>query len=173
MIVAIFLLASVPTLVLSWPSLRRPRSHGFFRFFAFESLLALALLNVRVWFYQPWSILQIASWLLLLASAFLALHSFALLRKLGRPTSAIETTTVLVTSGAYRSIRHPLYASLLYFGWGVFFKGPSIWSSILVGLASIFLWLTAKAEESESLAKFGTEYAALIARTKMFIPLVF
>ena len=169
---ALFLLASVPILVLSWPSLRRPRSHGFFRFFAFESLLGLALLNLGVWFHQPWSGLQVVSWLFLLASAFLALHAFALLRKLGRPTGAIETTTVLVTSGAYRYIRHPLYASLLYFGWGVFFKDPSMGSSILVGLASISLFLTAKAEETGNLAKFGAEYTALMARTKMFVPLL-
>jgi len=122
---ALFLLASVPIVRLSWPSLRNPRSHGFFRCFAFECLLALALLNIGVWFSAPWSPLQIMSWLLLLASAFLALHGFGLLRKIGRPNGSIEATTVLVTSGAYKYIRHPLYASLLSFGCGVFLKGPS------------------------------------------------
>ena len=159
--------------VLSWASLRDPRSDGFFRFFAFECLLALALLNVGMWFSAPWSPLQTISWLLLVGSAFLAVHAFALLRKLGRPSGSIEATTVLVTSGAYKYIRHPLYASLIYFGFGVFLKGPSVSSAILVLMAFVFLYLTARAEERESLIKFGHRYAEFIARTKMFIPLVF
>ena len=33
-------------------SLLRPRTHGFFRFFVFEAILALCLLNLPVWFDQ-------------------------------------------------------------------------------------------------------------------------
>ena len=170
---ALLLLASVPIVGLSWPSLRNPRSHGFFRFFAFECLLALVLLNVGVWFSTPWSPLQIMSWLLLLASAFLAFHGFGLLRKIGRPDGSIEATTVLVTSGAYKYIRHSLYASLLCFGCGVFLKGPSVSNGILVLLASLLLYLTARAEERENLVKFGGHYAEFMAGTKMFIPFLF
>jgi protein-S-isoprenylcysteine O-methyltransferase Ste14 len=170
---ALFLLASAPIVGLSWPSLRNPRSHGFFRFFAFECLLALALLNVGVWFSAPWSPLQILSWLLLFTSAFLALHGFGLLRKAGRPGGSIEATTVLVTSGAYKYIRHPLYASLLYFGCGVFLKHVSVSSGILVLMASLLLYLTARAEERENLVKFGGQYSEFMTRTRMFIPFLF
>ena len=172
-LILIFAIGSLGTLLLSWPWLRRPRSYRFYRFFAFEFLLGLLTVNIRFWLDRPWGPLQLLSWFLLIASAFLALHGFALLRKAGQPSVSIETTTSLITTGAYRYIRHPLYASLLYFGWGVFLKGPSLLSALLVILGSVFLFMTARAEESENKAKFGDEYLRLMARTKMFVPFLF
>jgi protein-S-isoprenylcysteine O-methyltransferase Ste14 len=52
---------------------------------------------------------------------------------------AIEKTTILVTTGAYRYIRHPLYSSLLFLAWGIFFKAPS-WPGGLLALAATFFW---------------------------------
>lgn len=45
----------------SWRSLRHPASHGFFRFFAFEAILCLVVLNARVWFRRPFAPLQLLS----------------------------------------------------------------------------------------------------------------
>ena len=154
-------------------SLRNPHSHGFFRFFAFESILVLILLNLEHWFSDPFSALQIVSWLLLLASIILAVNGFYLLHKIGRPKAGIENTTTLVVVGAYKYIRHPLYTSLLLLGWGVFFKNPSLLSSILVVATSIFLIATARTEEAENLHKFGNDYTVYMKRTKMFIPFLF
>ncbi len=47
--------------------MRHPGSHGFYRFFAWELLLALFVLNVRKWFYRPFTPHQLVSWLLLFA----------------------------------------------------------------------------------------------------------
>ncbi len=157
----------------SWESLRNLRSHGFFRFFAFESLLILILLNLEHWFRNPFSALQIVSWLLLLASLFLAVHGFHLLRVIGRPKGEIEDTTTLVMLGAYKYVRHPLYASLLLLGWGTFFKSPSLLGGILAVTASTFLTAAARVEETENLDKFGADYAAYMGTTKMFIPFLF
>jgi len=157
----------------SWASLRNPRSHGFFRFFAFESVLALTLLNLERWFSDPFSVLQIASWLLLLFSLILVVHGFYLLRMIGRPRGGIESTTTLIVQGAYKYIRHPLYSSLLFLGWGVFFKAPSLLGGVLVVAASVFLIATARVEEVENLRKFGDDYAAYMKTTKMFIPFLF
>jgi len=169
----IFGVVSAGSLFLSWGSLRNFRSHGFFRFFAFESILGLFLLNVTHWFRDPFSVLHIVSWGLLLASLFLVVHGFCLLRVVGRPEGEIENTTTLVTVGAYRYIRHPLYGSLLFFGWGVFFKHPSLASGGLVLAATVFLVATAWVEERENLQRFGAEYEAYMKRTKMFIPFLF
>ena len=167
----IFVVISVGFIVWSWPFFRNPRSHGFFRFFAFESILALILLNVLQWFQNPLSSHQIVSWILLGLSLFMAVHGFYLLSKIGKPKDYnIEDTTTLVMVGAYRYIRHPLYSSLLFMGWGVFFKDPSFLGIILVVAASAFITATAKVEEEENLHKFGTDYAEYIKRTKMFIP---
>ena len=51
--VAIFLAASAAIAQLSWRSLKDWRSHGFYRFFAFELLAALILLNIPAWFRDP------------------------------------------------------------------------------------------------------------------------
>ena len=169
----VFAIVSAGILFLSWESLRNYRSHGFFRFFAFESILGLFLLNVIHWFLDPFSGLHILSWSLLFVSLFLVVHGFHLLRALGRPEGGIENTTTLVTVGAYRYIRHPLYSSLLLFGWGVFFKHPSLTGGTLVLAATAFLVATAWVEEQENLQRFGAEYEAYMKRTKMFIPFLF
>lgn len=169
----IFPVASAVILIYSFPSLRNPRSHGFWRFFAFESILALILANVEHWFKNPFSILQIFSWLLLTGALFLVIHGFYLLRIVGEPRGDFENTTTLVRIGAYKYIRHPLYASLLYLGWGAFLKDISSFSDMLVILATFFLIATAKSEERENLAKFGAEYEEYMNETKMFLPFIF
>lgn len=169
----IFVAMSGGIVFVSWSSLRDRRSHGFFRFFAFESMLVLFLLAVDHWFSDPLSSTQIVSWLLLLSSLIVVVHAFYLLRTVGRPKGGIESTTTLVTRGAYRYIRHPAYTSLLLFAWGMFFKSPSLLSVILVTATSAFLIATARVEEVENLHKFGTEYAVYIKKTKRFIPFLY
>ncbi len=85
----------------------------------------------------------------------------------------IEKTTELVTTGAYRYTRHPIYSSLLFLAWGVFFKRPSWVGGLLASSATLFLLATAKAEESENLGYFGPAYSEYMKRTKMFIPFLF
>ena len=170
---AILVVVSVGIFVVSWQFLRNPRSHGFYRFFAFESILILILLNLDNWISDPFSVHQIVSWLLLLASIVLAAHGFYLLHVIGRPKNGIENTTTLVMVGAYKYIRHPLYSSLLFLAWGVFFKDVSLLGGILASVATAFLIVTAKMEEAENIQKFGAEYAAYIKSTRMFIPFLF
>ncbi len=176
-----FLVISAVLIYLSRESLRRPRSHGFYRFFAWESLLALCLLNLRRWFANPWSLSQLISWLLLFISAGLAIHGAVMLGRRGLPRDdrnddalmGFERTTVLVAEGAYRYIRHPLYSSLLILGWGIFFKDLTWLGGALAAAATLFLVLTAKVEEAEDLRYFGPAYQDYMARTKLFIPFVF
>ncbi len=177
----IFIVGSAALVWLSWPSFRDFRSHGFYRFFAFEAILALILLNLDYWFYEPFIIRQIVSWLLLIISVFLVVHGFLLLRKLGKPDSkrddssliGIEKTTELVTVGAYRYIRHPIYSSGLIGTWGIFFKRPSLVCGLLAVIATFFLMMTAKMEESENTRFFGAAYQSYMKQTRMFIPYFF
>jgi len=169
----IFAVVSAGIVHVSGDSLRDLRSYGFFRFFAFESILVLTLLNLTHWFSDPFSALQIVSWLLLLSSLILAVHGFHLLRVIGRPKGEIEDTTILVMLGAYKYIRHPLYASLLLLGWGVFFKDPSLPGGILVLAVCACVTAAARVEEAENLDKSGADYAAYMGTTKAFIPFLF
>ena len=86
---------------------------------------------------------------------------------------AFEKTTALVTVGIYRYIRHPLYSSLLFLAWGIFFKDPSWPGGLLAVVATLFLVATARVEEAENVRFFGEEYKEYMKQTKMFIPFLF
>ncbi len=129
-----FIVLSLVLVYISRSSLRAPRSHGFYRFFAWEFILALFLLNVEVWFQDPGSWHQLISWFLLILSIVPLVFGIHALRARGKPTQqregepqllAFEKTSTLVTTGIYHYIRHPLYSSLLLLTWGIFFKMPS------------------------------------------------
>lgn len=159
----------------TWQSLRLSFWHGVPRLFAFAAILALAVLNLKVWFVEPFAWYQLISWILLIASLGLVLHAVWLLRQMGKPQpGSFEATTRLVERGAYRFIRHPMYASLLLLAWGVCFKGPANPVNLgLAALATLCLYLTARVEERENLARFGEDYRAYMRRTRRFIPFVF
>ncbi|MGD9101096.1 MAG: methyltransferase [Anaerolineae bacterium] len=167
----VFVIVSAGILFVSWPSL--PRAHGFLRFYALESILTLILFNLEYWFRDPFSAPQIVSWSLLSLSLLLVVHSFRLLRIAGKPRDKIESTTALVQVGVYKYIRHPLYSALLWLGWGVFFKRPSLVGGVLVLAASAALFATAKVEEAQNLRRFGSAYEVYVKATKMFIPFLF
>ena len=178
------ILFGITTLLLvyvSRQSLRSFRFHGFYRFFAWEMITALVILNLDLWFAAPLAWHQLISWILLVLSLYLVIEGFRLLRLIGKPDAkrtdealiGVEKTTRLVTTGVYKYIRHPLYSSLLCLAWGAFFKSPSRIGGVLALGASLFLTLTAKAEEGENRQYFGAAYEAYQKRTQMFIPYVF
>ena len=174
----VFIVVSAAILALSWRSLRNPRSHGFFRFFAAELILVLILLNAEAWFRQPFALHQLISWLLLVGSLLLAVHAFSLFRLLGKAAApppgssnvAFENTTQLITVCAYRYIRHPMYSSLLLLAWGAFLKDVTVLTALSVLVASVFLYATARVEEKENIERFGDAYESYMKNTKMFIP---
>ncbi len=168
-----FILGSIGIILFSLPSLRRPGSHGFYRFFAWEIILGLMMLNLRGWFDNPFTWFQIISWIFLIICFVPVIYGVILLHTIGKPTDKLEATTQLVTSGIFRFIRHPLYASLLYLAWGIFFKSPSLLDGCLAIVATAFLYATARADENECVTKFGQDYVIYMRNTKMFVPFVF
>jgi protein-S-isoprenylcysteine O-methyltransferase Ste14 len=169
------------TAVLVWLSrkpLSTPGRHGFYRFFAWEAILGLVVLNHKEWGEQPFSPHQMASWLLMLTSIFLVISAVRQLKGKGQANTErddaalyeFEKTTQLVTSGIFRYIRHPMYASLMALAWGAYCQNPSWPGAAIAGFASICLLLTAKADETECLAYFGEPYAAYMKTTRRFIP---
>ena len=161
-------------LVFSWKfSIQAKRYHGIARFFAFESLLFMMTLNSRAWFLNPSSPWQIVSWFFLFISLYLAIHGVFLLVRLGKPKGDLENTSKLVTTGLYGLIRHPLYASLVYLGFGVFLKQVIPITIALVVVNTIALFITAKVEEREMITKFGDEYRRYMKATKRFVPFIF
>lgn len=176
----IFIFASAGIVRVSRAPLRSFRFHGFYRFFAWEALLVLILLNLDVghWIYKPTNMRQIIAESCMAVSLFLAIDGFLLLRKEGKPDSRrtdpslywIEKTTELVTVGAYKRIRHPLITSLLLLTWGIFLKSPSWSAGSLATIVTVSLIVAAKVEERENREYFGASYDDYMRRTKMFIP---
>jgi len=180
LLLLVFIFGSGIIVYVSRASLRAPRSHGFYRFFAWETILALTVLNLDRWFAHPFAWYQLVSWSLLVISLFLVIHGVRLLKQMGSqnaqrddsPMLAFEKTTTIVTVGAYRYIRHPLYSSLLFLAWGVAFKALG-WLNILLALiATLFLVATARAEEAKDVRFFGPAYQEYMQHTRMFIPFV-
>ena len=172
-----FVVISALLLRISWRSLRVVGSHGSYRFFAWEAIVALVLINVGSWFTDPWSTLQVASWCLLLVSLVMLGGGVHLLVA-GKPASerqdptlmSFEKTTALVTTGIYRHIRHPMYGSLLFLAWGAFLKGITWYSVCLVVVATSCLVATARADEVECVRYFGPSYQQYMRRSRMFVP---
>ena len=177
----VFVVATAGIVYVSRASLLAPRSHGFYRFFAWEIILVLALVNLDHWFRDPFSWYQLISWPLLVISAFLLILGVRLLRQRGKPNPqrddaplvGLEKTTELVTTGIYRYIRHPLYSSLLFLAWGIFFKRPSWLGGLLALAATLLLVATARIEEAENIRYFGPSYEDYRQRSRMFIPFLF
>lgn len=177
----IFIAISFVFLRVSHVALRNIRCHGFYRFFAWELILILFLINIDLWFYNPFSFYQIISWFLLFISTLLGLYSILLFIKLGKLDKnrddpslfSFEKTTKLVKVGIYRYIRHPMYSSLIFLNWGIFFKEPALISFCFAIMATFFLIMTSKMEEAENLLFFGDEYQKYMKQTKMFIPFLF
>ncbi len=142
----------------SWSSLNNIQNHGFYRFFAWESILIMFALNVRYWLKDPFSIQQIVAWVFLVISLVLIFQGVKLFLEKGeidkeRENSSligIEKTTELITTGVYKYIRHPFYSSLLFLGWGILFKQITWVVFLLSIVVVIFLYVIAKKEEAEN-----------------------
>jgi protein-S-isoprenylcysteine O-methyltransferase Ste14 len=179
--IAGFLTGTLIILYLSWDSLRAYKSHGFFRFFAWISILALLTINIEHWFSDPFSAVHIAAWILLMVSLYLVVHAIILIKRRGShdptrrdvPLFEVEKTTELITTGIYAYIRHPLYSSLLFLAWGIALKNITWLTGILALIATGFLTATARADEVESINYFGPAYEKYMQKTRRFIPFIF
>jgi protein-S-isoprenylcysteine O-methyltransferase Ste14 len=78
----------------------------------------------------------------------------------------------LVTSGAYRLVRHPIYSGLLLAATGTAVALSWIWL-IAVGLAGSYFVYSAVIEERFLIAQFPETYLAYRRSSKMLVPFVF
>lgn len=164
---------TVLIILFSWfLSIKYKRYHGIARFFAFESVFILVLLNIRVWFMNSFSPFQIISWILLFLSIYVVVTGYMLLKRKGKPDSNFENTSLLVKSGIYKYIRHPLYLSVFLLGTGVMLKNPATLQLILGAINLVAVYITARIEENEMIAKFGDDYRLYMTETRMFIPFI-
>ena len=118
----------------------------------------------------------VASWVALVAGFVAVAIAGAVillaLRELGASLTALPRPregAVLVESGVYAHVRHPIYASLILgcLGWGAATRSlPSVVAALL-----LTLFLDAKARREERwLAERYPSFAAYRTRTRRFLP---
>ena len=101
------------------------------------------------------------------AAAFVA-TSFISLKHKGKPSSGWEPTTMLIESGVYRIVRHPLYLGSAIFTFGFILIFQTI-PAIILGLIAIFcFWMASKKEDAFNIEKFGNAYRDYMERVRMW-----
>jgi protein-S-isoprenylcysteine O-methyltransferase Ste14 len=85
--------------------------------------------------------------------------------------SADTTEGGLVTTGPYRFIRHPIYASILFFLGAAELSRISVINLIIAVIGSIGIVIRIYTEEHFLMLRYP-EYAQYAARTKRIIPFI-
>lgn len=173
-----FAIASVLIIAFSQHIIFKPKSHGFYRFLGWECVAWLLVNNYKFWFTDFLSVYQIISWICLLYAMYMIIAGVILMKTKGKAHESredstlygFERTTELIDTGLYKYIRHPLYGSLVFLTWGIFFKNTDIILLIISALATFFFFATMLVEEKENIAFFGDKYRAYMKRSKMIIP---
>lgn len=105
-------------------------------------------------------------------SIYVVVTGYLLLKRKGKPDSNFENTSLLVKSGIYGYIRHPLYLSIFLLGTGIMLKDPAPAQLCLGAINLITVYITARIEETEMIKKFGDDYRVYMKETRMFIPFI-
>lgn len=176
-----FIVGSLVLLWLSRKPLRQKGSHGFYRFLAWECILAIIVLNLPEWGQHFWSWYQMISAVILLASIVFLVLGLRALKQFGKAAQSraddalygFERTTQLVTDGIFAYVRHPMYGSLILLAWGAAMQNPHSLGFVLAAAASYWMYRTAVVEEGECTAYFGLPYADYMRQSKRFVPYLF
>lgn len=78
----------------------------------------------------------------------------------------------LVSSGAYRLVRHPIYSGILVAGLGTALALSWLWLTA-VGLAAVYFLYSATVEERYLTERFPEDYPAYKRSTRMLVPYIF
>lgn len=122
---------------------------------------------------SPHEALLVAAMALAPASALLSYFALGHLGKQWRMEATVTDRHQLITSGPYRFLRHPIYASLS----GMLLSSAFVyagWVSTLIAIAVYIVGTEIRigAEESLLRAKFGDEFEAYRRRVPAYIPFV-
>lgn len=177
-----FIVGAIVLTLISWRALSHTKTHGFYRLLAWQGILGLLVLNAPVWFDDRYALHQLCSWWALFSSLLVLFAGIYQLRSAGQADRAVradselfafEQTTKVVDTGIYRWIRHPLYCSLLLLTWGIALKQLMPLTLFIALFSSVCVYFTARQDERECIAYFGSTYSDYILRSRMFIPYIF
>lgn len=105
--------------------------------------------------------------ILVLAVVFGILAFLQLSKNLSPYPTPLESGN-LVTHGAFRISRHPIYTSLIFAGFGFALYQGSVYRLLITALLLILFYFKSKYEEGLLIAKYP-EYPEYMKRTRRFI----
>jgi protein-S-isoprenylcysteine O-methyltransferase Ste14 len=119
----------------------------------------------------PWNYLMLSGQALSALFLFAAMIEFDILFFAGlRQLIEAEKRGRLVTTGFYRSVRHPLYTFALLILW--LSPSMSINSLIVFSALTIYILIGIYFEERKLVREFGQQYTEYKSRTPMLIPVL-
>ena len=83
---------------------------------------------------------------------------------LGRNIGFVPAQREIVTSGAYRSMRHPIYTGIFLSAIGVALRANSLRNLVILGLG--IFWLMIKSVVEENFLRADPQYAAYLERVR-------
>jgi protein-S-isoprenylcysteine O-methyltransferase Ste14 len=125
---------------------------------------------------MAWSSMPLPMWLRWSGPGVLALSwglLFWTLRGLGTnltDTAVTRREHTLVTSGAYRWVRHPFYDSLALLVLAIALTASNWFLLLTGGLFFVLIAIRSRTEEAKLIARFGESYRAYRRRTGRFLP---
>ena len=114
----------------------------------------------------------IASMLLVVAGTGLAIWARAHLGKNWGIPMTVKQKPELVTSGPYKTIRHPIYAGFMLALLGSTLTTGVIWIVVLLPVCGYFVF-SAFREEKALASEFSAQYAEYKKRSRMLLPFIF
>lgn len=174
----IFVVGSLLNVIFSWRSLHNVHVHGFYRFFIFEGILVMLLINgamgpieISDWLKRMSQFLNALAVVLVVTGVYQLRRSGGYRERETFPANKpFENTERLVTGGIYHYVRHPMYGSLIMFAWGICLGYPTKAGAALAVITTLAAYMAAKVEERENAAHFGDHYVRYMKCTAMFIP---
>jgi protein-S-isoprenylcysteine O-methyltransferase Ste14 len=136
-----------------------------------EWLLPPALIALRIGEIEAgWLPVQIVGLAVAVAGAVLLVWASVLLGRLLIHEAAVREDHVLIESGPYRFVRHPVYSGYLalLLGSGVASLNVCLW--LLWPVSLVGIRIQAAAEEKLLEARFGQDYERYVRRTGRLVP---
>jgi len=112
--------------------------------------------------------LRVTGFVLYIPAIVFLVSAFATLRIKGKPKDAWEQTTVIIDSGVFRVVRHPLFLGTVIWAVGLMLVFQST-LAIVLGAATVFCCFVASRKEDQfNSNKFGDEYRSYCNKVPMW-----
>ncbi|MBL7136768.1 MAG: isoprenylcysteine carboxylmethyltransferase family protein [Candidatus Marinimicrobia bacterium] len=132
--------------------------------------LVFGVFEFKYWILPEIKTLKIIGSIVSSLGAVVFIVTVITMKLLGKPGKGWEQTTVLIKTGLFSIIRHPLYFAVFLAILGFFMMQISTLSIALFIVGSICSFLAAKFEDKWDLEKFGEPYSEYISKSKLFFP---